>query len=129
MGIAGSAIGGAFEIPVSEAATTTFKEHHLLTIVGDIADKLARLGVEHGSTARHFDNSVLAFLAEAATFASRHTVGGEYVALEFEVEQSPQVAVAAKNDASAIAAIATVGTTFGHIFGTMKVRRTRTALT
>ena len=126
--IARGAVGRALEMPVAQSATAAFQQHHLLPVVGDVANKLARLGIEHGCSARHLDNAVLACLAKAAALATRHAVGGKHMALIFEVKQCPQVAVAAQNHAAAIAAVATIGSAFRNIFGTMKVCRTSAAL-
>ena len=53
---------------------------------------------------------------------------GEDVTLELKVQQGPIVVVAAQDDASAIAAVATVGTTVGVIFSMPLVHASSTAL-
>ena len=53
---------------------------------------------------------------------------GEDVTLKLKVQQGPIVVVAAQDDASAIAAVATVGTTVGVIFYMTQVHASSTAL-
>ena len=53
---------------------------------------------------------------------------GEDVTLKLKVQQGPIVVVAAQDDASAIAAVATVGTAVGVIFYMTQVHASSTAL-
>ena len=108
-------------MPVAQSAASALQQDDFLSVFGDVADVLARLGVVHHSSTGHFDNLVLAVLAEAAVLRSAFAVSGHDVAVVAQVKQGPVVAVSAQDDVSAASAIATVGTSVGHVLGTAHV--------
>ena len=100
--------GGCTELEVSESASSSLEQHHLLSVVSDVADILAGLGVVDNGAAGHVDVYVLAVLSVTLVASAVASVFCEDVALEFQVEQCPVVMVASEDDASSVSAVATV---------------------
>ena len=92
-----------------------------MSVVGDVANVFARLGIINHCAARHVDILVLAVGAVAFVAAAIASMFGKHMALVFQVQQSPVVVVAAQDDAAALAAVATVGTAVGLVFDMSQV--------
>ena len=125
-----SLTGSRLEVPVAQSAASSLQQDHFLSVLGDIADVLARLGVVNHRAAGHLDDLVLAVFAEAAILGAAFAVTGpgHDVAVVAQVEQGPVVTVAAQDDVSAASAVATVRPSVGHVFGTAHVCGTSAAL-
>ena len=75
----------------------------------------ARLGIADDGAARDLDHQRLAVAPVAALALSGHTVGRHIFALIAEVHQRGHIVVYRKDDASAAAAVAAVGTARCHV--------------
>ena len=127
--ITGSLVRSRAELEVTKTATTTLQKQHLLTVVGDIADVLTRLGViDHRST-RHIDIDILAIGAMTLVLTAVTTMLGKDMALVFQMEQRPVIMVSTQNDATTLATITAIGATVGVILHVTKVHRAFAALT
>ena len=113
--LARRAVRAAFEPSIAEPASPAFRYHLSLTLVGQIADQLARIHVVHDGAQRHPHLEIAARLARhiAAGTAlsalcpelSRHAKSGQRV----------ERRVGNEIDAAAIATIPAVRTTLGHV--------------
>jgi hypothetical protein len=121
LGEAGGLVGGGFEVPVAEPSASSFDEEGSFAVGGDFADGLSGFGVAGDGAEGHFDDDVLAVGAGAAVFAAVAAVAGEDVALVFEVDEGPVVAVAADDDVAAASAVAAVGAAFHGAFVAVEV--------
>ena len=121
MRIAGCLVGSRFEIPVAQTSAASAQELDFLSVVGHLTEEFAGVGIVNSRSARNFDNAVLAVLSEAAAFAAGLSVGSEDVALIFQVEQCPKVAVTPEDDVSSASSVSAVGASFRHIFGAVEV--------
>ena len=128
LGITRRAVGGAFEMPVAEAAAPAAKQFHFLTVVVHFAEELAGFGVEHHGARRHLYHGIIAVLTEAAAAASALAVTGKHVAVVFQRQQCPHLFVAAQYHVTAATAVAAVGSAFRHIFGAVEMTRSGAAL-
>ena len=115
-------------MPVAQTASSAAQEFHFLTVVGNLTEVLSRLSIENHSTAWHVDDNIVAILAETASARTALTVAGEYVAAVFKRQKRPHITVAPENDVSSAAAVSAVGTTLGHVFGTIEMARAGAAL-
>ena len=121
LGITRGLIRGRPEIPVAEAAASAFEEHNLLSVLRNIANKLARFRIIDHCAAGHLDYAVFAVFAEAALGSAAFAVRGKDMPLELEVEKCPIVAVSAQIDMAAPAAVAAVGTALREILRTAEM--------
>ncbi len=115
-------------MPVAEATLAAAEELHFLPVACHFAEELTRLRIEDGGADGHFYDTVLTILAERAACAAALAVGGEDVALIAQMKEGPEIAVATQDDVAAATAVAAVGPTLGHIFGTMEMPASRAAL-
>ena len=127
LGIAGGPVGGTLEMPVAKASAASFEELHFLTVVGDFAEIFTCFGVENDSTARNINHYIVAVFTETAAAGTRLTVAGKNMTTVFQRQKSPHITVSTQYNMTAATAVAAVRTAFGHIFGTIKMARTRTA--
>jgi len=102
-------VGGGREEGVSLPTPSALRDHCLLTILQDLGDDLARLGVAENRTRRHRHDDVR---APAPALVRPHavlaTLGHPVVAVSV-VEQRREIGITADDDAPAAAAIAAVG--------------------
>ena len=128
MCVAWCLIGGSAELEVAQSAASAFQQHYLLSVVGYVAYELTILGVIYHCSWRHVDVNVLA--VGAVTFVSSAVAAmfSENMSLIAQVEQSPVVVVATQYDATALAAVATVGTAVRVVFHMAQVHGAATAL-
>ena len=98
-----------------------------MSVVGDVANVFARLGIINHCAARHVDILVLAVGAVAFVAAAIASMFGKHMALVFQVQQCPVVVVASQVDASAFAAVTTVGTSIRVVFHVAQVHGTSSA--
>ena len=123
-----SLTGGRLEVPVAQSASSSLQQDYFLSVLGDVADVLARLGVVNHRAAGHFDDLVLAVLAEAAVLGAAFAVTGHDVTVVAQVQQGPVVAVPAQDDVPPASAVATVRPSVGHVLGAAHVCGTTAAL-
>ena len=128
LGIAWSLIGGRAKLEVAKSSASALQQQHLLSVVGNVANILARLGIIHHRTARHIDIHVLAVGAMTLVATAIAAMLGKHMTLVFQVEQCPVVVVAAKIDASALTSVATIWTSVGIILHMPKVHASPSAL-
>ena len=128
--IARRLVRGALEMPVSEAAPAAFEQYELFAVGRHLADIFGERGAvllfDHtpGDRAqRHGDDDVPGVPARRAGSRAALPVLGELVALVFEVDKRPVLAVALQDDAAALAAVAAVGAAESHEFFTAEMRR------
>src|SRR5690606_8456410 len=73
----------------------------------------------------HFQDFILAVRARFAASAARNTVARYHVLPVLQVQQRPQLLVAAQDDVSTATAISPIRATLGHKLFPAEVRRTR----
>ena len=105
-----------------------YLEQHLLAVVGDVADVLARLGIIDHRSAGHVDVDVLAVRAVTLVPTAVAPVLRKDVALVLQVQQRPVVMVPAQVDVSTPAAVAPVGAAVRVILHVLQVHRPLAAL-
>ena len=108
---------------VALSAATALHDDDLLPVFEHLSELFAAFLTAGDGAEGHFNDSVLAVLAEAEVGGAVATVFCEDVLGIAEVQQRPQVAVAAQDDVAAFAAVAAVGTRFGVLCRTGEVRR------
>ena len=116
-------------MPVTQTATTALEQYYLLAVLLDLGYPLARLAVIDYRPAGHLDDPILAVLAERAALATLAAIGGLDVFLVLQVQQCPQVPVAAQDDMPATTAVTAVRTALGHILRAVEMQTACTALT
>ncbi len=126
--VAGRAVGRCGEVPVAEAAFAASEELHLLAVFRNLTDEGSSFGVEHGCAHGHLYDTVFTILAERASCAAALAIGGEYVALITQRQESPHMSVSAQDNVSTAPTVTTVGTPFGDVFSSMEMTASRTAL-
>ena len=84
--IAWCLVGSRAELEVAQSAAPALQEQHLLTVVGHVADILARLGIIDHGAAGHVDIHVLAVGAVAFVLAAVAAVLCKDMALVFQVQ-------------------------------------------
>lgn len=115
-------------MPVTQAAPVPGKQDEFLSVFGDFPDDFARFYIAGDRSQRHIDNHIFAVFARTTGSATRFTVLGEDMALVFQVDQRPELAVAAQDDTASLAAVAAVRTAeFDELF-TPEMARTGTAV-
>ena len=97
------------------------EQQHLLSVIGDVAHILSRLGVIHHRSARNVNINILSVLAVTLVPTAVSTVFGKHVTLIFKMQQSPVIVVAAQVYVSSPSAVASVGTAIGLIFDVPQV--------
>ena len=110
-------------------ATAAALAEDKVRIVGHILDDLVRCGIAHDRTARDLNDKVLAALAGAARALPVLTGCRSIFALVAEVHQRGEVVVHAQDDIAALAAVAAVRATCGHIFLAVEGNGTIAAVT
>ena len=128
--IARSLIRSTLEVPVTQTTTTTLEKGELLAVLGNLTDVLDSgrtiLLLNHSAcngTQRYGDNNVGSILTRRACAVTTLAILSKLVALVFEVNQSPILAVALQNNATALTAIAAIGSAKCNELLTTKVAR------
>jgi hypothetical protein len=114
---------------IAKTATSTLEQGNQLTILHDIAKKLSGLGIVCYSTAWYINNLTFTIGTRTLVDTTILAVTGKDVALVFEVQQCPIVAVSAQDDVTTLTTVATIGTTIGNIFCTMQVSHSAASAT
>ena len=91
-----SLVGGTAELEIAKSAASSLEQQHLLSVIGDVAHILSRLGVIHHRSARNVNINILSVLAVTLVPAAVSTVFGKHVTLIFKMQQSPVIVVAAQ---------------------------------
>ena len=129
LGIARRLVGCRAELEIAESASSAFQQHDLLTVVGDVADVLARLRIIDHRTAGHVDIDILAIGAVTLVAPAVPAVLGEDMTLVFQMEQGPVVMVAAQDDTATLATVTAVRSPVGIVLHVAQVHRPFAALT
>ena len=115
LGEAGYLPGGGGEVLVAPAAPAALTEDEGLA-VGHILDDLAGLGVPDESPSGDPDGETLSVLAAFAAALPIYAGRSHIFALVAEVHQRGHIVIHLHDDAAAVAAVAAVGATGGHVF-------------
>lgn len=136
LGVTRSLIGRALEVPVAQTSAAALEQHQTLAILGHLAHILHRrrtvLVLDHAArhgAQRHGDYDVGGILARRTRSVAALAVLGKLVALIFEVDKSPVLAVALQHYAAALAAISAVGASEGNEFLASEMTRACAAVT
>jgi hypothetical protein len=100
-----------------------------LSVVSNVAEIFARLGIVNNGSARHIDVLVLAICTRASTGTSVASVTCKNVPVVTKVEQRPEVVVASQIHVSSTPTVSAIRTAIGNIFGSVHVHRPASALT
>src|SRR5690606_9912734 len=111
----GGAVGGALEAHVAFAASTAVGRDHAIARARQVLDYVPLLGVDDQGAGGHLDDQVLGIAAMAAGTAAAFAVGGLPVALAREGGQAIDAGRGHEDHAAAVAAVAAVRTTAGHV--------------
>ena len=125
---AGSLVGGAAELEVTQSAATPFQQYHLLSVVGDVTDIFSCLRIVDYRTTRHVDIHILAISAMTLVTAAVATMLRKDMPLEFQMQQRPVVMVTPQDDTATLAAITTVRTTVRVILHMTEMHRSPSPL-
>ena len=128
LGKLGCLQGGRLEKGVAFAAASALEQHDFLLVLSDFSHLRVVLGVKSHRAKRHVDINIVASCARELVFASRNAVAGIDMFGITQMEQSPELGIAAHDDVAAATAVAAVGTAFRDVFLATEVQRTRTAL-
>ena len=120
--------GGRLEKGIALAAATALEQHDLLSVFCDFSKHRVVFGAIGHRAQRHIDVGIIASRARKLVSASGHTVVGKHMLGVAQVEQGPELGVAAQNHIAAAPAVAAVGAAFRDVFLAAEVQRTRTAL-
>lgn len=123
--IAGRTVGRRGKMPVAEPAFAPAKKFHLFAVFRNLTKESAGLGIKYGRADRHVDDPVFAILSGGTVGTSGLSVGGEYMTLVAQWQQSPHMTVASQDYVSAPAAVAAVGASFGNILRPMEMSAPR----
>ena len=110
-------------MPIAQAAFTPSQQLDFLAVFSNFCKELSCLGIEDGSAYGHLYYPVFAIFAERAARATALAVGSEDVTLVTQMEQSPDIAVTPQYDMAAAAAVASIRSSLGYIFGSVEVAR------
>ncbi|MPN25560.1 hypothetical protein SDC9_172972 [bioreactor metagenome] len=115
-------------MPVALSASAAFQQHHFLSVLGDVTQKLSGFRIIYHCAAGHINGFIFSVFSETAATASRSTVAGINMTGIFQVNERPVVFVATQNDMSTPAAITSVGSALGDELLAVKMRRACSAL-
>ena len=127
LGELGRLHGGRLEEGVAFAAAAALEQHDGLSVLGDLAKRLAGLGFIGHRAQRHVDEDVLAGGACELVAAAWDAIAGHQVLGVAKVQQGPHLGIASQDDVAATTAVAAVRTAFWDIFLTAEMQRTSTA--
>ena len=113
--IARCLVSGGAELKVAKATAAALEKNHLLTVVGDVTDILARFRIVDDGATGNIDVDILTVGAVAFITTTIATMFGEDMPLVFQMEEGPVVMVAAQDHAAAMPTVTTVGTTIGVV--------------
>ena len=119
LGKAGSLTGGGGKMAVAPATPAAFGRHKRL-VPGHILKQRSGFRVPDQSAAGHFDEDVFAILAAAALAGAVGAVLGHIFPLHAEVQQGGEVVIRLKDNAAALAAIASIRPAGGDVFFPVK---------
>ena len=121
-------IGSCAKLEVAQSAAPSFQQHHLLPVVGDVADVLTRLSIVDHSPAGYVDVLVFAVGSVTLVLTAVAPVLSKHMTLVFQVEQCPVVVVSAQDDVASASTVSAVGATIVVILHMLQVHATPTAL-
>ena len=99
-----------------------------MPVLGDITDVFAGFGIIHHGAAGYFNNLVCPVFPETAVFGTGFSMACQDVAVIFQVEQRPVVAVTPQNDMASSSSVTSVGASVGYVFLTPHMRRASSTL-
>ena len=76
-------------MPVTQAASSAFEQHHLFVVLFHLAYELARLAVIDHRSARHLDDLVFAVLTERTALTTLAAIRRHDVLLILQMQQRP----------------------------------------
>ena len=114
---------------IAKTTAPTLQQGYKLTVLHNIAQELACLGIVCHSTAWNIHYFTLAVGACTLVYSAILTIACEYMTLVFEMQECPVIPVSAQDNIAPFASVATVGTAIRDILGTMQMRHTTTAPT
>lgn len=116
-------------MPVALTTATALGQYALLPILSNLKELFARVGIASHSAEGHLDNLVFAIATERTLATARLAIFGKDVTGKFEVDEGPELTIAAHNDVTTTSAIATIGSAFLDILHVPKVSRASATMT
>ena len=110
LGVARSLVGGRLEMVVPKAAAAAGGGDDFLAVFRDLCLDLSRFRIFDEGAERHLNDGILAVRAVTTVARAGFAVGGDDVALVFEVQERPQLTVPANDHVPTTAAISPVWT-------------------
>src|SRR5690606_13585834 len=121
-------LGSRREICVAFATPSSGRQYKRLSVTLDFADHFARLRAPCHRSQGHIQDHVLARSPGPILCFTRFPILGMNMLSVFQVEERPELIVAAQDDTSASSAISTVRPAFGIELLAMKVNKARATL-